>query len=185
MTLTADPSPLRLWATVLLCGVGALVCVAPTLLVLASFAGLVRFDLNMLFVALPVLAGAVALALFGRAALRDLLLPRPVLRVGDGGLLDRRVMTDELEWSDVVRATSILDGGGGVVLELRRPIAAFGMGTLRYEQPEPDVAHIQVRGMTEPAVTIARAILDQAARAGAETSEARAHERVPRRSWSV
>lgn len=170
---------------VVLGAVGALVFVAPTVLVLASFVGLVHFDMNMLLVALPALAAAVTLALFARGTLSDLLLPRPVLSIDDDGILDRRVMTERLPWTEVTRATSILSGGGGLVLELRNPIPTIGMGTLAYEMPDRGAAHVALRGMTVPAQTLARAALDAAARAGAETAEARTHDRVRRRQWTV
>jgi hypothetical protein len=66
--------------------------VAPAVLVLMSFVGLVHFDINMLFVALPALAIAVALALLTQAAVRELLLERPMLAVDAEGIFDRRVM---------------------------------------------------------------------------------------------
>jgi hypothetical protein len=167
------------------CGIAALICIAPTLLVLAGFVGLVPFDMNMLFVALPTLGVAVGLAVVGRGALGDLLLPRPVLSADETMLFDRRVMIEPLPWSEVTRATSVVAGGGGVVLDLRNPIPTFGMGSIVFETPDPGIAHIAVRGMTQPADVLARALLDLAAEAGAETGEARAHEKLRRRSWSV
>ena len=165
--------------------IGALVCVAPTLIVLAGFAGLVPFDMSMLFVALPTLGVAVGLAVVGRGALGDLMLPRPVLSADEREVFDRRVMIEPLPWSEVTRAISIVSGGGGVVLDLRNPIPTFGMGSIVFETPDPGIAHIAVRGMSEPADALARALLDLAAQAGAETGEARAHEKMRRRSWSV
>lgn len=168
-------------------GVGALICVTPLLLVLASFVGLVHFEMNMLFVALPAIAAAVALGLAAQASLRDLLRPRPVLSIDENGLMDRRVMSQPLAWSEVTRAVSIMSGGGGggVVLELRHPIPTMGMGSLAFEQPDPGIAHIALRGLTVPAYELARAILEQAEQAGAEAGEARSHDKLPRRRWSV
>lgn len=166
-------------------GAGALVCAAPTLLVLASFVGLAPFNMGMLFVALPALAAAVALALLARGSFGNLLLPRPVLAANEEGIMDRRVMLEPLPWSEVTRAVSIVAGGGGVVLDLRHPIPTFGMGSLVFEQPEPGVAHIALRGLTVPPSALAAVILELAAAAGIETSEARTHDKVPRRSWSV
>ena len=141
--------------------------------------------MNMLLVALPALAAAVALALVGRGMLRDLFLPRPVLSADGQGIFDRRVMARPLPWSEVTRATAIIEGGGGVVLDLRHPIPTFGMGSLVFEQPDPGIAHIAVRGLTVPAAALAGAILELAASAGTETASARTHDGMRRRSWSV
>lgn len=141
--------------------------------------------MNMLFVALPALAVAVALATVGRGLLSDLLLPHPVLSVGADGIFDRRVMAQPLPWSEVIRATSVIDGGGGVVLDLRHPIPTVGMGSLAFEQPDPGIAHIAVRGMTVPTATLAGGILELASAAGVEAGRARSHEKLRRRTWSI
>ena len=158
---------------------------APTLLVLLGFVGLAPFDTNMLFVALPALGAAVALAVVGRGALGDLLLPRPVLSADERGVFDRRVMPEPLAWGKVSRATSIVAGGGGVVLELSQTVPALGLGTLVFEAPDAGAVHVIVRNMTVPGAELARRLLDLAAEAGVEPAEARAHEKVRRRSWSV
>src|SRR5690606_11819587 len=66
LPVAADPSPLLHWPMLLAAAALALLCAAPILLVLAGFVGLVHFDINMLFIALPALAAAVALALLAR-----------------------------------------------------------------------------------------------------------------------
>jgi hypothetical protein len=185
VAVVANPAGLPRVLTLAAAGAGALVCAAPTLLVLASFVGLLPFDMNMLFVALPALAAAVALALLGRGALGDLLLARPVLSADHNGVFDRRTMERPVPWSEVTRATSIVAGGGGVVLELRTPIPTGAMGTLTFEAPAAGAAHIILRGMTVPARQLAREILGLAAAAGVETADANAHEKVPRRTWSI
>jgi hypothetical protein len=150
-----------------------------------SFVGLAPFDMNMLFVALPAVAAAFSLALLARVSLGVLLLPRPVLAATAEGIMDRRVLSEPLRWSEVTRAVSIVAGGGGIVFELRHPVPTFGMGSLTFEQPEPGVAHIALRGLDAPAPRLAAAILELAAASGVEIAEARGHDRLPRRNWSV
>lgn len=185
MALAANPNPAIHITVFIACGAGALVCAAPTLIVLAGFVGLLPFDMNMLYVALPALAAAVSLALAGRASLGELLLPRPVLSIDETGVFDRRVMQEPLPWSEVTQATAIISGGGGVVFDLKNPIPTIGMGSIAFEMPDAGAAHVAVRNMTLPAATIARAILDHAEAAGVAVAEARTHEKVRRRTWSV
>lgn len=184
LSVTADPSPLLYWPMLFVTAGLAVLCAAPILLVLAGFVGVVHFELNMLFIALPALAACAALGVLAHGLLRDLLLPRPVLSADATGILDRRVMTAPLPWTEVSRAVSIA-AGRGLVLELRRPIPTFGMGSLIHETPDPGIAYLSLRNLTAPAPALAAGILTLAANAGAETDQAVAHEGVRRRRWSV
>lgn len=159
------------------------------LLLLASFAGLVPYDLGILMIAVPTAGIGLIIALVGWSALRDLLLRRPVLALDDTGIADRRVADEPIAWSDVATATSLLRAGGGVVLELKpaRPtrLNALRPGTFMFQQPDPGVAHIPVRAMTIPAARLVAAILERAERHAAVVGEAAVHERMRRRSWTV
>lgn len=152
-----------------------------------SFLGLAPYDMNMLFVAIPAAGFAVIVAIIGWSAAGDLLLPRPVLVVSDEGLFDRRVSDDPIRWEDVNAATSLLEGKGGVVLELAPPVETrldpYRPGTFMFERPEPGVAHIAVRAMTISASRLARAILEVASAHGVDVRAARTHERMRRRRW--
>jgi hypothetical protein len=167
----------------------ALLCLTPIVLVLASFVGAVPFDQGMLFLAFPALAIGVPAVLTARTAVQDLLLPLPVMQLDDEALFDRRVSDRPILWGAVESATSILEGGGGVVLELRSgqqtSLDSFRIGTFLFQQPRQGIAHVAVRGMTMSAATLSRAILDLAGRHGAAVSYARAHEKMPRLRWTV
>jgi hypothetical protein len=185
VALTANPSvPLRS-LIVVVAGVCALFCALQPVLVILSFFGVVPFDMNLLFVALPAVVGAVLLWIVARSSLRLLLMPRPVLSANESGILDRRIMPALLPWSDVSRVTSIVGGGGGVVLDLREPAPMTDVGSWRFEVADNGAAHIMLGGLTDDPATLARGILDLAARAGVETVTADAHEKVRRRTWSV
>lgn len=164
----------------------ALMCVAPLLLVLASFAGVAPFDFNILLIAIPTAGIAVPVAAVALAAWKDLMLSGPVLVIDDEGIFDRRVTDTPVSWSDVRAATSLLPGRGGVVLELNRRVAGradpFRAGTFLFERPEPGLLHIPVISMTVPARRLADAILELAERHGATVGEAKAHERIHRRT---
>ena len=159
------------------------------LLLLASFVGLVPYDLGILLIAVPTAGIGFIVALVGWSAFRDLLLPRPVLTLDDTGLRDRRVADARIAWGDIAAATSIARAGGGVVLELRTPMAtslnALRPGTFMFQQPDPGIAHISVRAMTVPAARLVDAILERAERHGAVVGESVAHEKMRRRGWTV
>jgi hypothetical protein len=143
----------------------------------------------MLFLAFPALAIGVPAVLTARTAFYDLLLPQPVMTLDDEALFDRRVSDKPILWGAVETATSIVEGGGGVVLEMRSSqptsLESFRIGTFLFEQPRQGVAHVAVRGMTIPAAELSRAILDLAGRHGAAVSHARRHEKMPRMRWTV
>jgi hypothetical protein len=165
----------------------AVICFTPVLLLLASFVGAVPYDFNILFVAVPVAGIGVILAILAWSALGDLLLPQPVLVIGEDSIFDRRVTDGPIRWSDVKAATSLVSGRGGVVLELnsftRTALDPFRPGTFMFERPEPGVAHIPVRAMTVPAATLVTAILHRAEASGATVGAARSHEKMQRRRW--
>lgn len=159
------------------------------LLLLASFVGLVPYNFGILLVAVPGAGFGLIVALVGWSALRDLLLPHPVLVVDATGIADRRIADPPIAWSDVASATSLLRAGGGVVLELRGPTAtrldALRPGTFMFQQPDPGIAHIPVRAMTVPAARLTAAILELAEANGATVGEAATHEKMRRRGWSI
>lgn len=163
----------------------AIFCLAPLLLVLASFVGLAPTDFGILLIAVPVAGIGIVVAVAVRIAIGDLMLPRPVLAIGEDGILDRRVSAVPIPWSDVREATSLLGGGGGVVLELHSSTATdlnpWRAGTFLFERPEPGVAHIPVGAMTVPAAELAAAILERAKSHGAAARESVTHERMRRR----
>lgn len=166
----------------------ALTCIAPMLLLLASFVGLAPYHLGILMIAVPTAGIGLIVGLIGWSALGDLLLPHPVLTIDETGILDRRVADAPIPWSDVTAATSLLRGGGGVVLELRVPtptrLNALRPGTFMFQQPDPGLAHIAVRAMTVPAVRLVAAIVERAERHGALIAEGAVHEKMRRRSWT-
>ncbi|HEV7274825.1 MAG TPA: hypothetical protein VGN80_00890 [Devosiaceae bacterium] len=183
--LAANPSRPALILLVVASALAALLCFAPMLLLLASFGGLVPQDFGILLIAVPSAGIGIICIVFLWSAWSDLLLPRPVLAVDGTGIIDRRVADAVIPWREVTAATSLLAGHGGVVLELRSPLPTrlnpFRAGTFLFERPEPGVAHIPVRAMTVPAVTLVRAILDHAGRHGADLGEGAIHPRMPRR----
>src|SRR5690606_24622107 len=71
LSVTADPSPLLYWPMLFVTAGLAVLCAAPILLVLAGFVGVVHFELNMLFIALPALAACAALGVLAHGLLRD------------------------------------------------------------------------------------------------------------------
>jgi hypothetical protein len=172
-----------------LTALAAVICFIPMLLLLASFVGAVPYDFNILLIAVPVAGIGVLLAIVAWSALGDLLLPQPVLVIDEEGVFDRRVSDGLIRWSEIKAATSLLSAGGGVVLELssftRTALDPFRPGTFMFERPEPGIAHIPVRAMTVPALTLVTAILDRAAEKGATTGTARSHEKMQRRRWFV
>lgn len=183
--LAASPSRPALVLLVVALALVALLCFAPMLLLLASFGGLVPQDFGILLIAVPTAGIGIICIVFLWSAWSDLLLPRPVLVIHEAGVFDRRVADALIPWSEVTSATSLLGGHGGVVLELRSPLPTrlnpFRAGTFLFERPDAGVAHIPVRAMTVPAVTLARAIVDHAERHGARAAEASTHPRMLRR----
>jgi hypothetical protein len=162
----------------------ALICIAPLLLVLGSFIGVVPFDFNILLIAIPTAGIAVPPTAVALAAWNDVRLPRPVLMIDDAGIFDRRVTDAPVPWNEVKAATSLLPGRGGVVLELDSPTVGranpFRAGTFLFERPGPGLLHIPVMSMTVPAARLAGVILELAERHGALVAEATAHERIRR-----
>lgn len=183
--LAASPSRPALILLVVVSALLALLCLAPMLLLLASFGGLVPLDFGILLIAVPTAGIGIICIVFLWSAWSDLLLPRPVLVIDAASILDRRIADALIPWSEVTAATSLLGGHGGVVLELRSPLPTrlnpFRAGTFNFERPEPGVVHIPVRAMTVPAVTLVRSILDHAGRHGAVLGEASSHPRMQRR----
>jgi hypothetical protein len=183
----ASPSRLFLGIITVALAPILLLCIAPMLLLLGSFVGLVPHNMGILLVAVPAAGIGFIIGLLGWSAVRDLLLPRPVLSLDDAGILDRRVADAPIAWNDVSAATALT--GGGVVLELRSPtvtrLNALRPGTFMFEQPDPGIAHIPVRAMTVPAATLVRAILEHAERHGAVVGHAVTHEKMRRRRWTV
>ncbi len=187
LPLTANPSPLVFGGIALVAVLAALICIAPMLLLLASFVGLVPYDMGILLVAVPTAGIGLIIALVGWAAIGDLMLPRPVLSLDDSGIFDHRVGDTAIAWDDVTTATAL--AGGGVVLELKSPtqtrLNALRPGTFMFEQPEPGIAHVAVRAMTMPAATLVETILERAQRHGAVVGHAVTHEKMRRRRWTV
>lgn len=183
--LAASPSRPLLIVFVGAAALIAALCLSPMLLLLASFGGLVPLDLGILLIAVPTAGIGIVCIVALWSVSGDLLLPRPVLVIDGTGIFDRRVADAPIPWSEVAAATSLLGGHGGVVLELRSPLptrlSPFRAGTFLFERPEPGVAHIPVRAMTVPAVTLVRTMLAQAERHGAVVGEMPAHPRMPRR----
>jgi hypothetical protein len=174
-------------AIALVAALAAVICIAPMLLLLATFVGLVPYNMGILLVAVPTAGIGLIIGLVGWAAIGDLLLPLPVLSIDDDALFDRRVADTPIAWSDVTAATAL--SGGGVVFELRAPMQtrlnALRPGTFMFEQPDPGIAHIPVRAMTMPAATLVEAILERAERHGAVVGHAVTHEKMRRRRWTV
>lgn len=186
MALSANPSPLLIGAIAVASVLLAVACVAPVLFVLASFVGLAPYDFGLLMIGIPTAGLAVIFAVVARVAIADLLLPHPVLHVTEEGVLDRRVADRPIRWREVTAVTSLLDGRGGIVVELAEPLTTrlepFRPGTFLFERPDPGLAHIAVRAMTVPAAELEQAILASAAAAGVPTARAATHPRVQRRS---
>lgn len=184
--MSANPSPLLFGAIAGASVLLALACIGPLLLVLASFAGLAPTNFGLLMIGIPTVGLSVFFIVVARIAIADLLLPRPVLHVTEEGVIDRRVADAPIRWAEVTGAVSLLDGRGGIVLELAGPLATrlepFRPGTFLYERPDPGLAHIPLRAMTVPAAKLADAILGSAAAAGVPTSRSATHPRTRRRN---
>ena len=184
-SLTASPSRPALILPVIVAAPISLLCLAPILLLLASFVGLVPLHFGILLIAVPGAGIGIICTVFIWSVWSDLLLPRPVLVIDGTGIFDRRVADAPIRWSEVTAATSLLPGRGGVVLELRSPLptqlSPLRAGTFLFERPEPGVAHIPVQAMTVPAATLVRAMLGHAERHGAAVGEVATHPRMPRR----
>lgn len=183
--LTASPSRRWLLPVLVLAIPVIVLCTIPILLVLASFVGVVRPDLNLLFVAIPAAGVAVLLARVVWRLVGDLLLKRPVLTIDDTGLFDARVADAPIPWTDITAATSLRGAGrGGVVLELRTPLQTrldpTRPGTLLFEQPDPGIAHVALDRMTVSAAQLETAILQRAEAAGATVGTATTHPRMQR-----
>ena len=174
-------------AIALIAALAALICIAPMLLLLASFVGLAPYNMGILLLAVPAAGIGIIIGLLGWSALGDLLLPPPVLSIDDDAIFDRRVADTPIAWENVTAATAL--SGGGIVLELRTPaptrLNALRPGTFMFEQPDPGIAHIPVRAMTMPAATLVEAILERAQRHGAVVGHAATHEKMRRRRWTV
>jgi hypothetical protein len=83
------------------------------------------------FAGFDAVLGALVTVFFGLRAignLREILLPRPVIRVSDAGIQDRRLSAATIPWTAITEIKRVTNqiGGGTLFLEVREPNRYIG-----------------------------------------------------------
>jgi hypothetical protein len=113
--------PFALFAIALCLPIIFLGAAAATILIVVIFSEGLSFGVLLILV-LPVLGLVCARLLV--VAVSDLLLPRPLLRIDEEGIFDRRLGCDLIAWDNVTRVTSLDPQQAGCLVELRTPVRA-------------------------------------------------------------